>query len=216
MYAIKHLAIGDRMTVIYHERSYASVVQDMPAPDRIVIAQPTNMGIYLNLMEPDEGEILFNKENGILTFQVVQEERYLSNGVPMLRLRAVTQVRRSQRRSYFRLEKSLPVQLSVKEEKDPAKGSLTIKARTINISGGGARIAIKQPVDNDARLECKITLSAGTELVLDGQVVWVEKHHSGESANIIGVQFVDEDAAAQKTLVSYVTNEQRRQLKTNR
>lgn len=216
MYAIRNLSIGDRITVIYHERSYSSVIQDMPSPDKIVIAQPTNMGIYLNLMEPDEGEILFNKENGILTFQVVQEERYLSNAVPMLRLRAVSEVRRSQRRSYFRLEKSLPVQLSVKEEKDPGKGSLTIKARTINISGGGCRIAIKQPVNNDTRLECKITLSPETELVLDGQVVWVEKHDGHERANIIGVQFVDEDTVAQKKLVTYVTNEQRRQLKTSR
>lgn len=216
MYAIKHLNIGDRITVIYHERSYSSVVQDMPAPDRIIIAQPTNMGIYLNLIAPDEGEILFNKENGILTFQVVQEERFLSNGVPMLRLRAVTEVRRSQRRSYFRLEKSLPVQLSVKNEKDLGKGSLTIKARTINISGGGCRIAIKQPVDNSVKLECKITLSPDTELVLDGQVVWVEKRAQGETANIIGVQFVDEDSAAQKKLVSYVTNEQRKQLKSGR
>lgn len=216
MPAIKQLELGDRVTVIYHERSYSSVVQDIPTPDTLIIAQPTSMGIYLNLIGLDEGEILFNKENGLLTFQVVQEERYTANGIPMLRLRAVTEVRRSQRRSYYRLEKSLPVQLSVKEEKEQHPKSLTIKARTINISGGGCRIAIRQPVDNDTRLECKISLSQNMELVLDGQVVWVEKHTGDDKTNIIGVQFVDEDSVTQKKLVSYVTNEQRKQLKRDR
>jgi c-di-GMP-binding flagellar brake protein YcgR len=213
--AIQHLAIGDRVTVIYHERTYSSVVQDMPTPDSLIIAQPTNMGIYLNLIPPDEGEILFNKENGILTFQVVQEERFTTDDIPMLRLRAVTEVKRSQRRSYYRLQKSLPVQLLIKDEKsNRQEEAITIKARTINISGGGCKIAIRQVLGNDAKLECKISLSPNMELVLDGQVVWVEKHTGNETTNVIGVQFVDEDALAQKKLLNYVTNEQRKQLKT--
>jgi c-di-GMP-binding flagellar brake protein YcgR len=212
-FAIKHLKIGDRVTVLYHDRNYSSVVQDMPEPDQIVIGQPTNMGIYLNLEEGEEAEIFFKKENGILTFLVAQEDRFMSGTVPMLRLRAASEVRRSQRRSYYRLEKSLPVQLSVKEEKSTDSNGITIKARTINISGGGCRIAIKQPVDNNAMLECKITLSPDLDLVLDGQVVWVERLNGSERTSIIGVQFVDEDTSTQKTLVSYVTNEQRKQLK---
>jgi c-di-GMP-binding flagellar brake protein YcgR len=216
MFAIKHLQIGDRVTVLYRERGYSSVVQDVPAPDALVIAQPTNRGVYLNLDENEEGKIFFKKENGILSFLVVQEERFVAGDVPMLRLRAVSGVVRSQRRSWYRLEKSLPVQLSVKEDKDPDCPGITIKARTINISCGGCRIAIKQPLDNDTKLECKITLSPDMDLVLDGQVVWVERHSGGERINVIGVQFLDEDAATQKKLVSYVTKEQRKQLKTTR
>jgi c-di-GMP-binding flagellar brake protein YcgR len=216
MFAIKHLQIGDRVTVLYHDRSYSSVVQDMPSPDTLVIAQPTNRGVYLNLQENEEGEIFFKQKDGILTFLFVQEERFVMQGVPMLRLRAVSEVRRSQRRSYYRLDKSLPVQLSFKKQNDPDTEEITIKARTINISGGGCRIAIKQPVDHDAKLECKITLSQDMELVVDGQVVWVEKLTGSERTNIIGVQFVDEDLGTQKKLVSFVTNEQRKQLKTGR
>ena len=216
MLAIKHLQIGDRVTVLYHERGYSSVVQDMPAPDTIIIAQPTSMGVYLNLAVSDKGEIFFKRKNGILTFLVVQEERFVSGDVPMLRMRAVSEVRRSQRRSWYRLEKSLPVQLSVKEENDAYSEGITIKARTINISGGGCRIAIKQPMDNDARLECRISFSPDMDLVMDGQVVWVEKQTGNEKTNVIGVQFMDEDAATQNKLVSYVTNEQRRQLKKYR
>lgn len=216
MHAIKHLAVGDRLTVIYHERTYHSVVQDMPTPDTLVIAQPTNMGVYLNLMESDQAEVLFIKENGILTFHATQEERFNLDNIPMLRLKAASAVKRSQRRSFYRLEKSLPVQLSVKEETETS-GSLTIKARTINISGGGCRIAIRQPMDSDARLECKIILSPNTELVLDGQVVWVEEKREGtDKTNIIGVQFIDEDTSKQKKLVTYVLDEQRKQLNRER
>ena len=212
MIAIKQLATGDKVTVLYHGRSYASIVEDMPALDMLVIAQPTNMGVYLNL-EGDEAEVLFHKDNGIFTFRVAQIERVVSDGIPLLRLRATTAVKRSQRRSWYRLEKSLPVKLSVKDEtEEEGQGSLTIKARTINISGGGCRIAIRQPMENDARLECRITLSSDTELVLDGQVVWVEKRTGDDTTTLIGVQFLDEDQATQKKLVRYVTEEQRKQI----
>lgn len=216
MVEIKELSIGDKVTVIYHERSYSSVVQDMPTPDTLIIAQPTNMGVYLDIIPPDEGEILFHKENGIMTFQVVQEERFTLDSMRVLRLRAVTEVIRSQRRSFFRLEKSLPIQVSVKPEAETSGEAYTFKARTINISGGGCRIAIKQPVDHDTKLECKISLGPSLDLVLDGQVVWVERQTGGDKTNIIGVQFVDEDPSAQKQLIGYVLGEQRRQLQKNR
>lgn len=212
MIAIKQLATGDKITVLFHGRSYVSKVEDMPAPDVLVIAQPTNMGIYLDLLR-EEAEVLFHKDNGIFTFRVVQMEKFTADNIPMLRLRAVTAVKRSQRRGWYRLEKSLPVKLSVKDEAvEESQGALTIKARTINISGGGCRIAIRQPVENDARLECRITLSADTELVLDGQVVWVEQRNGDDSTTLIGVQFIDEDPITQKKLVRFVTDEQRKQL----
>jgi c-di-GMP-binding flagellar brake protein YcgR len=213
VFAIKHLQIGDRVTVLHHVRSYSSVVQDMPEPDKVVIAQPTNMGIYLNLENDEEAELFFKKENGILMFRFVQEARYAAKGVPLLRLRAVSEVRRSQRRRLFRLEKSLSVQLCVKQEDKPESAELTINARTLNISGSGCRIALRQPVSNGARLVCGITLSPGTVLTLEGRVVWVEKLSGSERMYIIGVQFVDEDSETQQKLVSYITNEQRRQLK---
>ena len=216
MIAIKLLATGDKVTVLFHGRSYASVVETMPAPDMLVIAQPTNMGIYLE-MGGEEGEVLFTKDNGIFTFRIIQMERFFSGNVPMLRLKAISPAKRSQRRNWYRLEKSLPVKLSVKDEAvDEGQGSLTIKARTINISGGGCRIAIRQPVESDLRLECRITLSPDTELVLDGQVVWVEKRTGEDTTSLIGVQFLDEDQATQNKLVRYVTEEQRKLIKTEK
>ncbi len=216
MIAITQLAAADKVTVLFRGRSYASVVETMPAADELVIAQPTNTGIYLE-MASDEAEVLFHKDNGIFTFRVRQIERFLSGNVPMLRLRAVSPVKRSQRRNWYRLEKSLPVKLSVKDEPtDEGSGSFMIKARTINISGGGCRIAIRQPVDHDTKLECRITLSPDTELVLDGQVVWVEKRSGDDTTTLIGVQFLDEDIGTQNMLTRYVTEEQRKMIKTEK
>jgi c-di-GMP-binding flagellar brake protein YcgR len=104
----------------------------------------------------------------------------------------------------------------MKNDSDGGPAAFTIKARTINISGGGCKIAIKQPVDNNAKLECRISIGPNLDLQLDGQVVWVEKNTGEDRTNIIGVQFADADSAVQKQLVSFVTNEQRRQLKKNR
>lgn len=214
-HAIKHLSVGDRITVIYHERSYSSVVQDLPAPDTLVIAQPSSMGIYLNLIGQDEGEILYTMETGVLTFQVVQEERFVLDGIPMLRLRAVSDVRRSQRRNYFRLQKTLPVQLSLKAEDRPDH-TLTIKANTINISGGGCRIAVKKPVSPDTLLECRISLAPNVELSMDGQVVWLDQPAADDQNNVIGVQFLGWDAGTQKALINFVMDEQRKQIKIGR
>jgi c-di-GMP-binding flagellar brake protein YcgR len=216
VYAIKHLQVGDRITVLFQGRGYSTVVQDLPAPGKLVVARPTSRGVYLEFGDNGVGEVYFKQRNGILTFSVAEESRFTSKGVPMMTLRAVSEVKRSQRRSWFRLEKSLPVELSVKEEKDPENPGLMIKARTLNISGGGCSIAIRQPVDSDTRLECRISLSPGMDLMVDGQVVWVEKQDGDGKASVIGVQFVDEDSDTQKKLVQYVMAEQQKQLRTKR
>lgn len=214
---ITSLNIGDKVTVIYHGRSYSSIVQDLPEPDTLLIAQPTNRGIYLDISEPDDAEVLFHKENGILAFQAVQEARFMQDGVRMLKLRAVTNVMRSQRRSFYRLDKSLPIQVTLKGDAENGEEEYTFNARTLNISGGGCRIAAKQKLSHNARLECKITLDAGYTLMLACKVVW-EEHLTGsnDKMNIIGVQFIDSDPAVLKQLIGFVTGEQRRQLQKNR
>jgi c-di-GMP-binding flagellar brake protein YcgR len=216
VYAIKHLQVGDRITVLFQGRGYSTVVQDLPAPGKLVVARPTSRGVYLEFGENGVGEVFFKQKNGILSFSVEEESRFMAKGVPMMTLRAVSEVKRSQRRSWFRLEKSLPVELKVVEEDDFEQQGLTIKARTLNISGGGCSIAIRQPVDSDARLECRISLSPGMDLVVDGQIVWVEKQAGSDRASVIGVQFLDEDADTQKKLVQFVTAEQQKQLRTKR
>lgn len=217
MVEIKSLSIGEKVTVIHRGRSYSSVVQDLPEPDSLIIAQPTNRGIYLDIVEPDEAEILFHKENGILTFRVVQEERFVQNDVRMLKLRAVSAVIRSQRRSFFRLDKSLPIQVTLKGDEELGEEDYIFNARTINISGGGCRIAIRQKLNRNAKLECRIALDAGYTVALGGKVVWEEHPATGDDkTNIIGVRFDDNDPAVVKQLVGFVTGEQRKQLNKNR
>ncbi len=214
---IRSLSIGEKVTLIHRGRSYSSIVQDLPEPDTLIIAQPSSRGVYLDIIEPDEAEILFHKENGILTFQVVQEARFVQNDVRMLKLRAVSAVIRSQRRSFFRLDKSLPIQVTLKGDEELGEDDYTFNARTLNISGGGCRIAIKQKLSRNAKLECRIALDSGYTLALGGKVVWEEHPANGnDKTNIIGVQFDDNDPAVVKQLVGFVTGEQRRQLNKNR
>jgi c-di-GMP-binding flagellar brake protein YcgR len=212
MYAIKGLSVGDRVSLIYRDRSFPCIIQEMPTPDTIVIVQPLDMGAFVDITGTEKGEILFYRDNGMMSFQVRQDAGFLAKGVPMLRLKAVSETVRSQRRNYFRLEKSLPAELAIKSE-HLTNSVFAIKARTINISGGGCRLAVRQFMENGLRVRCKIALDQGSDVILDGQVVWVERPVSDDRPYLIGVQFAGQETPAQKRLVAYVMDEQRKQLK---
>ena len=214
MVEIHGLAVGDRVTVTYERRNYESVVQDIPAADTVTISHPSNKGVYLNITDGQSADVSFIKDNAIMTFQAVQGLRRVKDGIPMLTLKAVTPVTRKQRRSYYRLDKMLPVQLSVKENEE--EKPVVIKGQAVNISGAGVKLAIRQPLDTDKKVECKITLSPDIEVVLDGEVVWSEKASHFGSSNHVGIKFTIEDDSTQRTLVRYITIEQRKKLKTSR
>lgn len=218
MYAIKHLRIGDRITVFFHGRGYSTVVQDLPAPDKLVVARPTNRGEYLEMGAGGLGEVFFRQKSGsgILTFTVAEQGGFFSKGVPMMTLRAASEVKRSQRRSWFRLDKSLPAELVVKTENEPERQGPAIKAGTLDISAGGCRLAVRQPVESGALLQCRISLSPGGDLVVDGRVMWVEQQQGGEGESVLGVRFEGADEETRNRIVSYVTSEQRKQLRTKR
>ncbi len=215
MVEIHGLAVGDRVTVVYQQRNYESVVQDIPAADTIIISHPSYQGVYLNIADGDHAEVNFVKDNGIMTFKAAQGLRRVRDSVPMLTLKAVSPVARRQRRSYYRLEKTLPVQVAVKPE-SPDEKPVVVKGQAVNISGSGLKLAIRQPLDNDKKVECKITLSPDIEVVVDGQIVWSEKAGAFNRNNHVGIQFTIEDEMTQRTLVRYITIEQRKKLKTDR
>ena len=215
MYEIHGLAVGDRVTVFYQGRNYESVVQDIPDPDTLVIAHPSFQGVFLTISDSDTAEVSFPKDNGIMSFKAVQGSRRVVDSIPMLQLKAVSEVTRRQRRNYYRLEKSLPVLVTAKKN-DAEEKLTTIKAQAVNISGGGCKLSIRQPLDNDKKVECKIMLSHDIEVVVDGQVVWTDKTNTDSRTNHFGIQFTIEDEVTQRTLVRYITIEQRKKLKIDR
>lgn len=214
MVEIHGLAVGDRVTVHYEQRKYESVVQDIPAADTVTISHPTNMGIFLNIADGQQADVSFIKDHAIMTFQAVQGLRRMKDGIPMMTLKAVTPVTRKQRRGYYRLEKMLPVQVSIRQNEE--EKPVVIKGQAIDISGSGVKLAIRQPLDTEKKVECKITLSPDIEVVLDGEVVWSEKASQFGSSNHVGIKFIIEDDSTQRTLVRYITIEQRKKLKSGR
>jgi c-di-GMP-binding flagellar brake protein YcgR len=215
MYEIHGLTVGDRVTVSYQGRNYESVVQDIPAADTLVIAHPSYQSVFLTISDNDIAEVAFAKDNGILTFNAVQGSRRVVDNIPLLTLKAVSEITRKQRRNYFRLDKSLPVQVTVKKSEDDDKPTV-LKGHSVNISGNGCKLAIRQPLDQDKQVECKIMLSQDIEVVVDGQVVWSDKATLDRRNNHIGVHFTIEDEVTQRTLVRYITIEQRKKLKIDR
>lgn len=214
MVEIHGLAVGDRVTVTYEKRNYESVVHDIPAADTIIISHPSNQGVFLNIPDGNHADVSFIKDNAMMSFQVTQGLRRVKDNVPLLTLTAITPVTRKQRRDYYRLDKTLPVQVAVKQD-SPDEKPVVMKGQAINISGSGVKLAIRQPLDTDKKVECKITLSPDIEVVLNGEVVWSEKANQFTTNNHVGIRFTVEDEMTQRTLVRYITIEQRKKLKAN-
>ncbi len=211
MFRITNLDIGDQVTIVCRRRHYVTVVQDQPQPDLIVVAQPTLQGVPLRIDEHDMAEVVFKrKELGVLSFQAFQVARVNTDGVPLLHLQAVTPVERRQLRNFFRLDKVLPAQLETADPNDP-QNTLTVSAYTVNLSGGGCRLAPSRPLDYGMQVTCSIEL-AGERVDATGEIVWVEPTHEPGRAPLVGVRFGRDCEAARRKIVTYVTGEQRKLL----
>ncbi len=211
MFRITNLDIGDRVTIVCRHRHYVTVVQDQPQPDVIVVALPTLQGVPLRMDELDMAEVVFKrKELGVLSFQAFQVARVNTDGVPLLHLQAVTPVERRQMRNFFRLDKVLPVQLVVADPGDP-QNTLTIHAYTVNLSGGGCRLAPSRALGYGTQVTCCFEL-AGERVEAAGEVVWVEPTPEPDRAPLVGIRFGRECEFARRKIVTYVTREQRKLL----
>ncbi len=163
-------------------------------------------------------------------------ERYKSENRFMIRVRLSTELEKIQRRAFFRLECSMDVYfwkiseeqmllpstdaivLALQEEDAFTNGK--IKARTIDISGGGARFQTEYPLEEGQCLLMCINLQSDErdeQITVPGRVLTSEKiqtpHHTAYRSRVM---FVNSDKKVNEAIVRFVFSEERKYRKSGK
>lgn len=201
---LRELRINQKIQVALEgERDwYASTIQDIKAGE-LHIALPRLRGDVLVLSPGDNVKVRFSDESASFVFPA----RYVgrtAEEIPLYRLARTGEIQRVQQRRHVRLKTVLEVRYAHPVEKKRRPGYK--KACTVDISGGGMRLAVDEPVlpGKELLLEFTLPLRAGArKMELRGRVVRLfERENSGSYH--VALEFTGISRAQQDLIVRYI------------
>jgi hypothetical protein len=116
----------------------------------------------------------------------------------------------AQKRAYFRVDADLSVSYWVLSEGSPLAKSIHTP---VNISGGGLRVPIDQPLKEGAEIGLEIILDAPEPRVVECVARVIRSFAGGPTGLQVALCFVDMEEEDQDAIISYCLAEQRKQLR---
>lgn len=228
----KYVTVGDRIDVesikskesdASEKKIYKSQVFDIESEDRIKIAMPMEQGRVILLSVDEEYNLCFYTPSGLYQCIGRVAERYKSNNIFVLVMDLVTDIRKYQRREYYRLNCVLDMKSTMINQKDVSSFSekvhfidtdLTFDNGTmVDISGGGARFISKVKYPKDSNILFTFDLFVNDSLSsykLLGKVLVSQEipERDGEYEHrIMFVNIMNDD---RESIIKYIFEEERR------
>ena len=210
-------------------KTYASEVHDILGEDNLELLMPMEKTKLILLPIDGEYDLYFYTKTGLYQCYARIVDRYKSENIYLLNLELTSNLRKHQRREYYRFSCVLEMNTRIlKEEEVDAIGknleflvpSLPLKRSiVVDISGGGLRFISKQLYDVGSMIYCKY------QLVIDDQVkeynLVGRVLYSGPVANRPDefehrVQYVNIDNQTREEIIRYIFEEERKHRKRDR
>ncbi|MCL1828983.1 MAG: flagellar brake protein [Oscillospiraceae bacterium] len=202
---------------------YRSMVEDTTEDDTYLVSVPTFRGIPIILKQDQEINLYFYRENGryIINTRVIDFE--ISENVRMVRLVAMSEAERQQRRQSFRVSTLLrtilrPYDLGpFPRRPNPAEEHEMEDAPTFNLSATGVAIRTTRDHAVGDKLFLKIFLawpkSESVPLEISGEIKQIAKTDSVKDIFQLGIMFVDASEEMSAEITKFVLAEEQRQRK---
>ncbi|MBP9996745.1 MAG: flagellar brake protein [Lachnospiraceae bacterium] len=206
------------------ERTYESKVYDVLSDDRIEVVMPMEQTKLILLPVDGEYEMFFYTENGLYECVGRIVDRYKSNNVYILLVELETNLRKYQRREYYRYSCALDMDARnlFEEEIDKAENDkgyklvpgLPLKRSVIvDISGGGLRFISDYKYEKGSYIYCKYHLfvkgsAKDYEIVCKILDVRELEQRPGEYEH--RVQYMNLDVDEREEIIQFIFEEERR------
>ncbi|HHW43739.1 MAG TPA: hypothetical protein GXX25_08025 [Desulfotomaculum sp.] len=180
---------------------YASTIQDIKNGE-IYIALPRLRGNALILSPGDNVQVRYAEESASFVFPARCLGR-TEDSVPLYRLARTGEIQRVQQRSHVRLKTTLEVHYA--HQPAPNRRPRYKRAYTVDMSGGGMRLAVNEPVQAGVELLLQFTLplrEGPRKMELKGRVVRLFAMEDG--GHHVALEFVDITTAQQDLIVRYI------------
>lgn len=210
-------------------KSYQSQVIDVLSDDRVEIAMPMEQSKLILLPVDAEFDLFFYSDSGLYQCYARVVDRYKNNSLYVLVFDLVSNLRKHQRREYYRFSCALEMNSrQLQEEEETALSGnqgdeqtltpqLPLKSSVIvDISGGGLRFVANYAYEPQSLILCKYSLlihGESKEYNLVGKVLSVRALENRKDAYEHRVQYVNMNAVEREEIIKYIFDEERRTLK---
>ena len=210
-------------------KSYQSKVIDVLSEDRIEISMPMEKTKLILLPVDGEYDLYFYSDNGLYQCYARVVDRYKNNRLYVLVLDLISNLRKHQRREYYRFSCALEMNSRQLQEEEVALAGkreealipqLPLKSSVIvDISGGGLRFVANYAYEAQSLILCKYHLLVGgenKEYNLVGKVLNVRELESRKGVFEHRVQYVNVNATEREEIIKYIFDEERKTLKNQK
>lgn len=231
----KFISIGSKIEIQPIERMdadgdengkkvYNSKVYDILSEDTMEILMPMEQTKLILLPVDSEFDLVIYQENSLYQCLVRVTDRYKSNNVYLLQVELVSNLRKYQRREYYRFSCALQMcARSLQEEELQAveknlpytlTPGLPLKQSVIvDISGGGLRFISSQRYEPESMLYINYELQIDGEMKtyeIIGKVLSVRELENRKGTFEHRVQYYDMNRKVREEIIKYIFQEERK------
>lgn len=209
-----------------HHKTHQSQVLDIISEDRIEISMPIEKSKLILLPVDGEYDLYFYGDNVLYQCYARVVDRYKNNSLYVLVLDLTSNLRKYQRREYYRFSCALEMNSRKLQEEEiyfADKGTdklipeLPLKSSVVvDISGGGLRFVANYAYEADSVILCKYRLlinGQSKEYNLIGRVLAVRELDNRKGVFEHRVQYVNMDSEDREEIIKYIFDEERKTLK---
>ena len=214
---------------------YASKVYDILSDERLEITMPVEQGKLILIPIDVEYEMYFYGENGLYECHAKIVDRYKSNNVYILVMELTTNLKKYQRREFYRytcamdietrelipeeLEEMENVETSGEIIKPVPPKTMYEKSILVDISGGGLRFVTANKYDIGSSVLCKFKLwikNGIKEYELRGSVLDIRKVERRVGYYEHRIRYTDISQSVREEIIRYIFEQERKNQKTKK
>ncbi|MCQ2499086.1 MAG: flagellar brake domain-containing protein [Lachnospiraceae bacterium] len=208
-------------------KTYSSQVRDIMSDDQVEILMPFEKTKIVLLPVDAEFELYFYTQQGLFQCFAKVLDRYKDGNQFVLLMELTSNLRRFQRREYYRLSCALEMnsRLLEKEEEDAfnkndevvlVPGLPLKRSVVVDISGGGLRFISNYKYEENSHICCKYNLiidGVSKEYTLISKVLMVKELENRPGVFEHRAQYVDIDTYEREEIIRFIFEEERKHRK---
>lgn len=206
------------------KRIYASKVYDVLEDEQLKIAMPMVEGRVLPLPLHSRYDACFYSSGGLYLAKVVVTDRYKEDGLYILEIELTSELKKFQRRQYYRLEHTMDIEykcVTEEEMMDVIENDTALELSSLygmstgimlDLSGGGIRFTTKEQLEKDSALIINLNIGIAVEEIcrLAATVISSSKLDNREHMYVNRVEFRNMKDTTREKIIKYIFDMERK------
>lgn len=209
----KYFTVGEKIQLGYidasgHLREYVSQVIELYDNEFMDVLIPIHKRHDVYLREDMVLKLVIAKGEAVYEFKCVLHEK-LFGRIPLLRLKVLSEIKKIQRRDFYRLKLMRDIEARLVEDLKERKYSERFKCNLHDISAGGLLLSSNKELKEKDMLEVTLELNS-KKLIVFGKIVRRTPTVNSRAAYTYGLQYDRMSEFERNEITKFIFAEQRK------